>query len=614
MNRVKATRLERSLLGASITTIFLTFAIPCARAQTQWNGGTGNWNVAGNWTPSKVPNSATTSVAISGTAGTPSSVTLSNLSVTIQNLSLDSFSTLSITGYYPLFVEGPTIANGGQINVGTASIGSTLYVGSGTTLSGSGAVNLINNNSMIEVSPTSGTLVNQSTIQGQGDVYSANLTNQGTINANVSSGGLLVSTTGITNTGTLEATGGGSLYLYNSVTNTNGTIYAGSSSSVYLAGTITGGNLSSVGSGEIIGQNLNTLQGVTITQGSTYSIYSNSSNELSGNLVNQGTIMVGTGGFLLETPTVTLSGGGTINLGGGSISGLVFTEGLVNQDNTIQGQGTIGYLSSFVNGGTVNANVSGGTLIIESAPTTNNGTFQVAQGSTLQTLNTTFTNNGTVNIGSLGDTSRSLFQLTTSNNTPYVDYVQTGGTTNLWSSHSTLEVDGGRSVDIEAGLLQGFGTVQGNLSNSGTVHPGDGPGLLTVKGSYTENASGILDIAIGGMTQGSQYSELSVSGGAALSGTLDVSLLNGFTPAVGETFMILTSTGLSGMFSDNMIQVGNVTFDVEYGPAGYRNDVVLIVAEVSVAVPEPGSLVLLAVGVAGVGVYVGRCGGKIDRS
>ena len=183
------------------------------------------------------------------------------------------------------------------------------------------------------------------------------------------------------------------------------------------------------------------------------------------------------------------------------------------------------------------------------------------------------------------------------------NYVQTGGTTSLWSAHSTLAVDPGQSVNIEGGLLRGFGTVQGNLINSGTVQPGDGPGILTVQGFYTQNGSGILDIAIGGVNSGSQYSELSVSGSALLSGTLDLSLLNGFSPAVGESFMILNSGGLSGMFADNTIQVGNVTFDVEYSPAGHKNDVVLLVAQVS-AVPEPTSLAMLAVGMAGAGVYV----------
>ena len=196
-----------------------------------------------------------------------------------------------------------------------------------------------------------------------------------------------------------------------------------------------------------------------------------------------------------------------------------------------------------------------------------------------------------MNIGAVGDTSASLFKVTGAN-----DYIQTSGTTSLWSAHSTLAVAANQSVNIEGGLLQGFGTVQGNLINSGTVHPGDGPGLLTVAGNYTQNAGGILDIAIGGRTPGTEYSVLSVTGLASLSGLLDVSLVNGFSPVLDDIFVILTSGGLSGQFTDNTIQLGNVTFDVEYSPAGYTNDVVLEV-QVS-ATPEPSSCLMFGFGTA----------------
>ena len=165
----------------------------------------------------------------------------------------------------------------------------------------------------------------------------------------------------------------------------------------------------------------------------------------------------------------------------------------------------------------------------------------------------------------------------------------------------------GQSVNIQGGLLQGFGTVQGNLINSGTVHPGDGPGILTVTGNYTQNASGILNIAIGGLTPGSGYSVLSVTGSASLLGTLDVSLVPGFSPVTDDIFVILTSGGLSGEFTDNTIQVGNVTFDVEYSPANYANDVVLEVAQVSSSVvPEPASWLMLGLGLTAVGTCVVR--------
>ncbi|MGO8899804.1 MAG: PEP-CTERM sorting domain-containing protein [Isosphaeraceae bacterium] len=429
VNRFVLARLPRVSLGALVTMAVLTVGAQNTHAQSNWNGGTGDWNVPGNWTPTGVPNSASTDVFI--TSGTPSSValdtTLDILSPTIRNLSLDSFSTLTMVGVN-LNVAGSTISNNGAVLIGGSSGNADLYVDASTvTLSGAGTVSLNNADSYLEGSSSSNTLVNTSTIQGQGYIYGMNLNNQGT----------------------------------------------------------------------------------------------------------------------------------------------------------------------------VNANVSGGTLSISSAQTKNSGTFQVNEGSTLQ-VSDSFTTTGTVNIGAVSDRSGSLFQVLGSN-----DYVQTSGTTSLWSAHSTLAVAAGQSVNIEGGLLQGFGTVQGNLINSGTVHPGDGPGILTVTGNYTQNASGILDIVIGGRTPGSGYSVLSVTGSALLGGMLDVSLVNGFSPVTDDTFVILTSGGLSGVFTDNTIQVGNVTFDVEYSPTGYKNDVVLMVAQVS-AVPEPASWLMLGLGLAAVGTCVVR--------
>jgi hypothetical protein len=141
----------------------------------------------------------------------------------------------------------------------------------------------------------------------------------------------------------------------------------------------------------------------------------------------------------------------------------------------------------------------------------------------------------------------------------------------------------------------------GNLSNvGGTVHPGDGPGILSVTGNFTQSSSGTLDIQIGGPDAGTGFSQLNITGTAALGGTLDVSLLGGFTPSNGETFTILTSAGLNAsMFSAyNGLQEGNVTFTVAYTPG----DVILDAIVIS-SVPEPASLVMFGIGIAGLGAY-----------
>jgi hypothetical protein len=58
-----------------------------------------------------------------------------------------------------------------------------------------------------------------------------------------------------------------------------------------------------------------------------------------------------------------------------------------------------------------------------------------------------------------------------------------------------------------------------------------------------------LDIQLGGTSVGTQYDKLNVAGQLSLGGTLAVSLINSFHPAVGNTFDILDWNSLSGMFS-----------------------------------------------------------------
>jgi hypothetical protein len=101
-------------------------------------------------------------------------------------------------------------------------------------------------------------------------------------------------------------------------------------------------------------------------------------------------------------------------------------------------------------------------------------------------------------------------------------------------------------------------------------------GLLTVTGSYSQQASGVLDVAIGGTTAGSQYSQMPVSNGVSLDGTLTIKLINSFEPTVGDTFTILTGSAVTGQFT----KVNGATinssehFEVSYTPTAVTLTVV----------------------------------------
>jgi hypothetical protein len=105
--------------------------------------------------------------------------------------------------------------------------------------------------------------------------------------------------------------------------------------------------------------------------------------------------------------------------------------------------------------------------------------------------------------------------------------------------------------------LIGLGTVNGNFTNAGTLSLGFGgsTGILTVNGNYTQTLSGTLNIKIGGTIAGTQYVQLVVAGTghvATLAGTLNVSIINGFSPALDSTYLILLCPSHSGMFTANV--------------------------------------------------------------
>ncbi len=135
------------------------------------------------------------------------------------------------------------------------------------------------------------------------------------------------------------------------------------------------------------------------------------------------------------------------------------------------------------------------------------------------------------------------------------DYDQSAGSTTLEFG----SLDGG-NVNITGGSLVGVGTVNGDVWSAATVIPGGtgAAGVLVINGTYAQNASGSLDVDLGGTVAGSQYDQLVVSGSATLAGTLNVGLIDGFEPVLGDAFQVMTFASSAGVFTDyNGMVVGN---------------------------------------------------------
>ncbi len=84
--------------------------------------------------------------------------------------------------------------------------------------------------------------------------------------------------------------------------------------------------------------------------------------------------------------------------------------------------------------------------------------------------------------------------------------------------------------------------------SSGTVSPGNSAGGITVDGDFTQQVDGVLEIQLGGTTAGTGHDQLIVDRLATMQGILNISLLPGFTPQLGDTFFIIDHTTGTGTF------------------------------------------------------------------
>src|SRR5690606_14589335 len=109
--------------------------------------------------------------------------------------------------------------------------------------------------------------------------------------------------------------------------------------------------------------------------------------------------------------------------------------------------------------------------------------------------------------------------------------------------------------------------VAASLGSSGTGSPGDSPGKMTVQGDYTQQSASVLEIQLGGTTAGTEYDQLTVTGTATIAGTLNVSMIDGFIPQVGDSFTVLPYGSRSGGFNALTLPDG-YRWGIDYGYPG----------------------------------------------
>lgn len=396
----------RPCLKLAATAAFCLSFIPSrgagAAPEDDWIAGSGLWTDASNWSAGIAPTGYNSggifSVKIDQSGNVAPAVSLPMLTdVYMQDLQIGATSSLSLQPQSALHINSVSgLNNAGSIAL---SPGAELVLSATSTISGGGTIDLSSGGFVKSSAPPAFTLGNQTLIAGTLDL--SGWTNDGIIRN--SPGKDMTLNGAFKNNGLIDQEGGGTLTItssaYNLESNT-GTIQVGPNSKAVLNIDI-GGNLAVTGNGVLTGKAA-LVGGGSITNSSTGIIdltggfldYAGSIiNPAGGQIVIPGTLKVEDGNSVVNggmlsiggiwanqnaTGSVFLRGGGTIVLSG-SEPGFRSSPGvpIVNVDQTILGSGALG--SSFVNDGTVEAT---NKMVVNGSQSTivNNGIMGAGSG------------------------------------------------------------------------------------------------------------------------------------------------------------------------------------------------------------------------------------------
>jgi hypothetical protein len=349
---------------------------------------------------------------------------------------------------------------------------------------------------------------------------------------------------GMINTALMRAENGAVMELNaGNYDNTGGVIEAVEGATVKLLGTtaITGGTLQTSTGGEFL-VNSYPARFIDLTSLGRVRVGNGYSLVLEGTIANQDTLHLdstSTWSYLnTANGPVTLTGGGVVDGYGGSRYAVIYSNDssrLINQDNTIRGAMYLGNNGiGITNRGSLLADHDTWPMIVDVNDDgfLNTGTVSVTGAAGLQILAGPFRQQGVFEVasGSRADHGD--------------DFIQTAGTTTV---DGNLDMGYGDTVKLQGGVFGGEGLVVGDFHNTGgTVSPGGAPGMLTFDGDYTQSLGSTLAIDIDGTTPGSGYDVLAITGDAVVAGEVAVNFMAGYTPAVDDTFVILTANSVVG--------------------------------------------------------------------
>ena len=152
---------------------------------------------------------------------------------------------------------------------------------------------------------------------------------------------------------------------------------------------------------------------------------------------------------------------------------------------------------------------------------------------------------------------------------------------------SFLDFTGNNHTLNPSASLMGTGTLSftgDTLVNNANINPGTSPGIISVNGNLQLSDSASVNIEIGGYIAGSEYDRIVVIDTAQFGGSLNATLINGFTPILSDTFRVITYTEHQGQF--NSITSNNFGNGLILGKTYTSNGLILIVNYKPVAVND----------------------------
>ena len=236
----------------------------------------------------------------------------------------------------------------------------------------------------------------------------------------------------------------------------------------------------------------------------------------------------------------TLAEGGKLILPPGSVSAWTGTGNkginrVVENSGTVTYSGTAWHFNLFATSSGRMENLAGGTLIFDG-----DGDVQQNFGGT-----NAINNAGLIVRRGAGTTTITSLPL---NNT---------GTVRIEAG--ALQPAGGFT---QTGVLSGGGTFVGNLTNNGILRPDPLPGAgLTINGALTQGAAGRVELTLAGRDATLAHRLLTVTGAAALNGTLAVILRAPFDEEANAVMEVIRYASRSGDFTATEGLTGNFGYD-----------------------------------------------------